>query len=379
MQTRTGTITRGQKVGVLRALGALLLVGAVCGQLGVAPAPNGRVVAYAQEEVTATPTTETPLPELEPSLTPEHQECYALALSVVVGEGTVMALTPENCDGGYGAGTIVSLQAGPAEGLVLLGWSGTDDDSSPAPQNQVTVSAAIEVSVAFGEQPTPEISTSPTPESQACYPLTLSVASGEGTITAQTPENCDGGYLPGTTVELVATPVAGYRVSAWLGTDDDSLQASRNTTTVHAPSAVQIMFERLAGALQVVGTDDRVRVAESHDMTAVPYPMIALLSIDWGTKGGGVRDGLPVPEQSSRPATVYMTRTWDGHGLWSSCLGEMETRRRRRDGQSSSAHLGRGEPGRQMGIVAWTPPAQHAMIFARRPAIRRMQDATTGR
>ena len=56
-------------------------------------------------------------------------ECFALDLLVAEGKGTLDAITPQNCEGGYQAGTLVDIMAMPAEGFVLESWEGTDDQS----------------------------------------------------------------------------------------------------------------------------------------------------------------------------------------------------------------------------------------------------------
>jgi hypothetical protein len=70
--------------------------------------------------------------------------CYALTLSHT-GQGTDPAATPANstgCSAGqYLAGEIISLSASPDVGWYVDGWNGTDDDTSTAGTNTLTMPA----------------------------------------------------------------------------------------------------------------------------------------------------------------------------------------------------------------------------------------------
>jgi hypothetical protein len=64
---------------------------------------------------------------------------------LVVGAGTV-----DPNSGSYFAGTVVTLTAMPGAGYVVRQWAGTDDDTSCAPTNTVTMDSDTVVTVEFG-------------------------------------------------------------------------------------------------------------------------------------------------------------------------------------------------------------------------------------
>lgn len=69
---------------------------------------------------------------------------YALAASVVGGHGTI-----EPTGGTYPLGTVVTLTATPDAGYGVKAWTGTDDDSSTATTNRVTMNTSRVVTVTF--------------------------------------------------------------------------------------------------------------------------------------------------------------------------------------------------------------------------------------
>ena len=95
--------------------------------------------------------------------------------------------------------------------------------------------------VAHAQDETPEALT-PTSEPPACYTLDLVVAAGEGTIEALTPQNCEGGYLPGTVIELVANASNGFIISKWNGTINDESIEDRNSTQATTHKNVSVSF-----------------------------------------------------------------------------------------------------------------------------------------
>jgi hypothetical protein len=126
--------------------------------------------------------------------------------------------------GAYNEGTIVTLTATPNAGYRVLAWHGTNNDSSTALTNTVTLNTNRIVTVEF---------------TQTMYALTATVSGGSGTVAPET-----GTYLAGTVVILTATPDSGNRVKTWTGTDDDTATASSNTVTMNSNRTVSVEFEQ---------------------------------------------------------------------------------------------------------------------------------------
>jgi hypothetical protein len=126
----------------------------------------------------------------------------------------------------------------------------------------------------------------PTPTEEVCVALTLEVMEvmevmeGEGSITALTAENCEGGYLEGTIVTIAAQPAEGYVLSGRQGSDDDVSADLQNTITITEPNnTVSISLESIVTGSCVVGSDDRIHVT---DVSPLPHRMIAKLKVKWG-------------------------------------------------------------------------------------------------
>jgi len=79
------------------------------------------------------------------------------------------------------------------------------------------------------------------------YDLTASVVGGNGTISPTS-----GTYNEGTAVTLTASPDADYRVSAWTGTDDDTLTSNTNTVTMDGYKTVTVKFEEIPSVKNVI-------------------------------------------------------------------------------------------------------------------------------
>jgi hypothetical protein len=85
--------------------------------------------------------------------TAQQVTCYPLTLGYT-GSGSAPTASPANsegCNSGeYVSGEIIHLTAYPAEGNIVSGWTGTDNDISTSEQNQVTMpTAALEVEVHY--------------------------------------------------------------------------------------------------------------------------------------------------------------------------------------------------------------------------------------
>ncbi len=153
---------------------------------------------------------------------------FDLSLPASIANGTLLARAPFN----YAAGTVVPLTAYPADGYVVDAWTGTDDDTSTALINAVTMSANKSASVSFKAAPVTR------------YTLTL-VTAGSGVLQTESSDNT---YPAGTVVSLDATPADGHKVASWQNTDDDSLlgptndPATTNSVTMNSDVTVTVHF-----------------------------------------------------------------------------------------------------------------------------------------
>lgn len=126
---------------------------------------------------------------------PEPPECYALQLSHsgLGSDPTAFPGQSPGCESGeFSAGTAITLQAIPANGWEVAGWSGTNNDGSTASTNNATMPAANHtVAVHYTEIPgtatptqTPTLEPTVTPTATSTPP------------TPVTPTFAEGLYLP---------------------------------------------------------------------------------------------------------------------------------------------------------------------------------------
>jgi hypothetical protein len=127
----------------------------------------------------------------------------------------------------YSRGALVKLTATAEPQWKVVGWSGTDADTSTSPVNSVTMNADKTVSVQFGAL------------TQQQFSVTLGVPGGHGTITANPPGPS---YLDGTLVTLTAAADPGYKLQAWQGTDDDTLATTTNNLIMTSDRSVTVQF-----------------------------------------------------------------------------------------------------------------------------------------
>jgi hypothetical protein len=157
--------------------------------------------------------------------------CYALTLGHI-GQGSDPVATPANstgCAAGqYVAGASISLSgAAPSAGWQIGSWTGTNNNSSTASTNTVTMPASAHTAnVNYTEIP------------PICYLLTLG-HTGQGSNPVATPANsagCAAGqYVAGASISLSgAMPSAGWQIGSWTGTNNNSSTASTNTVTMPA-------------------------------------------------------------------------------------------------------------------------------------------------
>ena len=129
--------------------------------------------------------------------------------------------------GEYKAGEEITLTAAPAPDHHVAGWDGTNNDSSTATTNSLTMPAADHtVSVSY------ELIVIECP-----YLLTLS-HSGQGADPVAEPPHspgCDAGrYIAGQAITLTAAPAEGWEVAGWDGTNDDAATTPTNNLIMPA-------------------------------------------------------------------------------------------------------------------------------------------------
>jgi len=159
---------------------------------------------------------------------------FVLNASVAGGHGTVSVLPAATQ---YAPGTVVTLTATPNEGYRVKAWHGTDNDASVANINTVKIDQDRTVTVEFTE---------------IIPKLTTAVDGGHGTLSVNPDLPV---YTYGAVVQLTAKPDEGYRVAAWIGTDNDLSKQNANTVTLRSDRNVIVKFTLITGnlSLGVVG------------------------------------------------------------------------------------------------------------------------------
>ncbi len=203
----------------------------------------------------------------------EDPNTYTLSRAVVPSGAGSITQSPDSET--YAPGTAVTLTAVPNEGYRLRAWSGTDDDTSAALTNTVTMTSNRQVTAEFEPVPCVE------------YPLTTQVIGAGGTLLPPS-----GSYCAGTQVTLTAQPNFGMQLKAWHGTDDDESTALTNTVTMTSARSVAVEFKP---------------VLPQHRLVA-------------GVKGGhgtieptgGIFDHGTVVTLVATPDTGYRVKAWTG-------------------------------------------------------------------
>jgi len=190
-------------------------------QLVAAPNPHWRVKSWTgTDDDVSTANTNSVTMTAGKRVTVEFEAItHSLTTGVVNGHGT---LVPSS--GSQNEGTTVALTATPDSGYRVKAWTGTDDDTLKTNANAVTMTADKSVLVEF--EPIP-------------HSLTTEVAGGHGTLVP-----ASGSHSEGDVVALTATPDSGYRVKAWIGTDNDTLKTNTNAVTMTADKSVTVEFEQ---------------------------------------------------------------------------------------------------------------------------------------
>lgn len=160
-----------------------------------------------------------------------------------------------------------------------------------------------------------------------CYPLTLTVQ-GQGEPPGLSPErspSCSvaGEYVAGQAIELTAQPAAGWRVSAWTGTLDDTTPSPVNSAimpesnhtvgVVYAPLCYSLTLQKEGeGALPIASpnksfecaTNGEYKLGQVITLTAAPAPAWRVS----GWRGTGNDMANTTTNQLSMPAADHVTR-----------------------------------------------------------------------
>jgi len=211
---------------------------------------------------------------------------YTLAISSSSG-GAVS--TPGEGSYLYTGGMSVSLTATPDPGYRVKSWTGTDNDSSFANTNAVTMDSDKTVSVEF--EPITHL-------------LTASVSGGHGTVS---PNNATLNY--GETSTLTATPIVGYRVKSWSGTDDDSAKSATNTVLMTSDKNIAVEFELIPPTVQSLS------VALIDNIDPVSANNVVTYTVTYGNAG--------LPDATNTVITVILPEglsfvSVSGGGVYSS-------------------------------------------------------------
>ena len=111
------------------------------------------------------------------------------------------------------------------------------------------------------------------------YTLTLSANTEQGPLTAT--ESAP--YAAGTLVHLTATPLAGFQVSQWNGTDNDALTGTTNTVIMTDDKTVSVSFVEGGGEGEGEGEGEQIG---SLNVTIEPENA-KNAGAQWRVDGGG--------------------------------------------------------------------------------------------
>ncbi len=188
-------------------------------------------ILWVPDNATLVPT-KTAKPQ-DPTKTPKPTSdgCYTLTLSHL-GNGADATASPANsagCAAGkYKKGEKITLTAAPAAGWLVGSWYGTDNNSSTALTNTLTM-------------PDNDQLTKPIYE-QTCYALTISSgANGLDPVPdkAKSTGCTTGKYVSGEKITFTAKPDSGYTVDTWTGTDS----GTNKLTMPAAAAAVSVTYK----------------------------------------------------------------------------------------------------------------------------------------
>lgn len=215
-----------------------------------------------------------------------------LTTSIVAGNGT---LVPAPGNHNYDEGTVVTLTAAPESPCWRVkAWTGTDNDALTTNENHITMTDGDKVvSVEFEKIP---------------VTLTTGVVSGNGTIDPA-PGVYD--HVCGDVVNLTAGPAAGFKVKAWVGTDNDTLKTNDNQVTMGAANkTVTVEFEEITYQLTTTvigGNGHFTQPPTSPTTVAAGLTPVLVVEADPGYQvkaWGG--DAVTQPNAGSTGNTVVM-------------------------------------------------------------------------
>ncbi len=160
------------------------------------------------------------------------ETCYTLNRGVTpTGAGNITTYPAPNCSNGtqYLYGTSVQISAMAYSGYVFSYWSGDASGSSSITTVVMYGTRTVTANFTAGQQ---------------CYTLSRGVSpTGSGTIGLYPSPNCPNGtqYLPGTVVQMTATPYSGYSFSYWSGSASGTVNPYN--IIMDGPKAVTANFE----------------------------------------------------------------------------------------------------------------------------------------
>jgi subtilisin family serine protease len=173
----------------------------------------------------------------------DKEPCYPLTRTRT-GSGGYPDANPSSspgcAPGRYFAGQALQLTSHPGIGWGMQSWSGTDDDTSTAAANTLTMPAAAHtVAVIYKAQ---------------CFALTAS-HTGLGNDPGVTPASsagCPAGtYIYAEKIQLAASPNHGWRIGGWTNTGNDASHKPTNSLSMPA-SAVNVSVSYLEGLPSVL-------------------------------------------------------------------------------------------------------------------------------
>ncbi len=191
------------------------------------------------------------------------------ALNLITTNGSV-TISPSSADGLYVHGTSVVLTATPDAGYQFDGWSG--DATGTTNPLTITMDADKVITALFIK-----------------VQRTLTINATNGSVSTN-PNPTGGTYDDGTSVELTATPDAGYQFDGWSG--DATGTTNPLTITMDADKTVTAMFSKIQRTLTLNATNGSV--------STNPNPT-----------GGTYYDGTSV-ELTATPASGYQFDGWSG-------------------------------------------------------------------
>jgi uncharacterized repeat protein (TIGR02543 family) len=195
---------------------------------------------------------------------------YALTTTASPSAGGSIERSPDAPS--YAAGTVVTLTAIPAAGYTFTGWSG--DLSDTGNPTAVTMDANKTITAIF------DINT---------YTLTVNV-SGSGSV-AKFPDQAT--YSHGTSVQLMATPAAGWKFTGW--TEDLTTVTNPVTLIVSRTHSIVAQFEPVAPSLT-----SSLRIVVVGEGFVVRSPDRDLF------------DPIETVELRAVPATGWVFTEWEG-------------------------------------------------------------------